>query len=91
MKSILAIILIGFICSGCATALSRAYIASGYSDSLGIYPATKMDTEALMYFPQAWKEESKLECLFECPFILLDYPFSLTFDTLFLPFDLYRK
>ena len=73
--------------SGCSTVITRLYMASGYSDIKGIYPATRENTKMLSYTPKIW-EESKIDCILSVPFVLLDYPFSLTFDTLLLPYDL---
>ena len=89
MKTLLAIIFIGIICSGCATSTT---ILTGrqngrFSIQPGLYPATRLDAGCLSYVPTAWKEESKLEVIVEVPFILIDFPFSLTFDTLLFPYD----
>ena len=80
---------VSLLLSGCATSFIRLYAVSGWSDKQGIYPATKLDAELLAYVPDAWKEESKFDIILEVPFVLLDFPFSLTFDTLLLPYDLY--
>ena len=92
MRSLLFILLVLFL-SGCATSLT-IYVGrqnERYSLSEGIYPATKLDAMVLSYAPEAWRNESKLECIVETPLIVLDLPFSLVFDTLLLPYDLISK
>lgn len=81
------------ICTGCAT--SWTFVAGRqigpFSLKEGCYPATRLDAEALGGLPAAWCEDSKAELMLEIPFVLIDFPFSIVFDTLLLPYDLLQS
>ena len=81
-------ILAAVIClSGCATVGRFVLSDMGYH---GIYQATKLDTFALQNAPDAWRAGEYFQCCIMTPVFVLDYPFSIVFDTLLLPYDLMR-
>ena len=57
-----------------------------------VYPATCTDT-ALIYlcFLGMANGDHNITCYFLGPALIADYPFSIVSDTLFLPYDLYKK
>ena len=86
---ILLLMMLMFCYSGCATGMLFEFGRHNCSD--GIYPATRMDTEFFTSdFSKRWNNGEKLDALLTSPIVLLDYPFSLTFDTLLLPYDMFE-
>ncbi|MBT7957749.1 MAG: YceK/YidQ family lipoprotein [Akkermansiaceae bacterium] len=94
----MTIIAISLLCSNCATLLERTTSTPNYEKP---YPATKMNIEAVGTGITGPDNSHDWRCA--GPFdsasgriafgisALLDLPFSLAFDTLFLPFDLASK
>ena len=74
--------------SGCATTGRFVLSDMGYH---GVYPATKLDTFALQQTPDAWRHSEYVLCCVMVPVFIMDYPFSLVFDTLLLPYDLINR
>ena len=76
-------------CLLCGYATSWTFILGRHETIQGVYPATKFDTEAIRGLPTVWNEKDYLNAIITTPVIILDYPFSLVFDTLLLPYDLF--
>ncbi|GEM_PF-1613524 len=73
-------LVLALLISGCAT-MSRTTLRE---DKYPYYPATRENINMFKTFSDA----GFLEGLVTAPFVLVDLPFSIVFDTLFLPFDL---
>src|SRR5678815_256968 len=89
--SLVSGVLLSFICSGCGTIISRTAAGSmAYWDNkhpfAPVYPATCLDSVAVF---GAGADETGNQVGQRIAYFF-DYPFSLTVDTLLLPFDIYR-
>ena len=82
---ILCIALIYCISSGCTTLVVRSYDSSGFLHFPGIYPATRFDAEIIGSFTK-----SSSHALVAAGAVI-DTPFSLTFDTLLVPYDYFKE
>ncbi len=69
---------------GCGVFITRAPDNSGFVSYHGVYPAVQFDTDVIRSGRNAYNE-----FLLACGAVL-DLPFSITFDTLLLPYDLTR-
>jgi len=81
------LLLLVFHCNGCCTLFTRA---AGFRHE-GIYPATKCDTEISrdVYHQAIYYQHYSYILL--TPLILIDYPISITLDTLLLPIDIFDQ
>lgn len=90
-----SVLALAALCSGCATAVVRVPIAacpSGREELPQIYPASYLDLDAVFYAPftiDDFPRDVPRRLGFFCGG-LVDLPFSLILDTLFLPTDSWR-
>jgi len=90
IKTIICLFIV-MVFSGCATAICR------YSDYVGSplsakpYEATRADYVMLAGIPVVWHDSVFVEragIVMAIPLVLVDFPLSIVFDTLFLPYDI---
>jgi uncharacterized protein YceK len=87
-RYLLKIVLTGmlcFICSGCATIVSRGHDKYGVFHDKGIYPATRLEAEIIGYGVDSFSSAAVFAGA------IVDFPLSLVFDTLLLPYDYIKE
>jgi len=95
MKRLIVIILTGMIfgfSSGCSTVMVRNYPSCKSEGMVSVYPATFWDGFCIITGGGDLEGHIKPEgYLILSPFWLIDLPFSLVTDTIFLPTDIYWR
>lgn len=86
---LLGLLCLSVVTSGCATVVGRAGIDAGYFDR-GPYPATKLDAQAIYALCTLGVEDTPFAVLL-VPFVVLDVPVSVIFDTILLPWDMVKE
>jgi uncharacterized protein YceK len=82
---LITIAMLCFIGSGCATIVSRGNDKYGIFHSKGLYPATRLEAEIIGYCIDSFSST----VIFAGG--IIDFPLSLVFDTLLLPYDYFKE
>lgn len=86
MKYLIGLLI--FSCVGCATIVAREQGKIDVFSKTGVYPATRLDFDILD--PDAIKLHPGWSFVI-VPLVIIDLPFSFTFDTLLFPYEYYKS
>lgn len=102
-KLIFTLLIVTLLLTSCGTAEHRFFPSEGREDPAhpnykfnvdGIYPATKIDVVVFKSLVKSSIEHTgdpEKDGSTYIPLIFIDFPISVVFDTLFLPYDLYNE